>query len=300
MEKQTAEELLACVEDSTNFVLSKIKLTPTIGIVCGSGLGGLADLLSDPIKIPYGDIPHFNNPTVPGHAGNLVFGHVGEKYVVCMQGRLHPYEGYSLWQVTCPIRVLAALGIKVLILTNASGALNSDYSVGDFVIVKDHINICGLTGMNPLIGLNDTRFGERFCEMAQAYDPNLRACALKASRDLGMEGCTREGVYAAQIGPCIETVAECRMLKMWGADTIGMSIAHEVTVGFSIGLRCLAISLVTNMSVLDYSHDVTHDSDVTHPNGPTSCPIVEAVLSCGKQRKDQLSALIERVVRDLS
>jgi len=295
MDQQSIEKLLASIEDAKNFVISKIKITPTIGLISGSGLGGLADLLCDSIRIPYEDIPHFVQPTVPGHAGNLVFGHVEGKYVACMQGRLHGYEGHSLWEVTFPVRVLAALGVKVLILTNTSGGLNSGYSVGDFVIIKDHINICGLTGQNPLIGLNDERFGERFCLMSKAYDPKLRACARQASRDLGMEGCTREGVYAAQMGPSIETVAECRMLKQWGADSIGMSVVHEVTVGVSIGLRCLAISLITNMSVMELADEVSGNNN--HSN--SCCGIVEEVLTCGKLRQGQLSALIGHIIKDL-
>jgi len=292
MDAQSAENLLASIEDSKNFIMTNVSLAPSVGIVCGTGLGHLGDAMTDPIRIPYSDIPHFVTPSVPGHAGALVFGHLHGKYVVCMQGRIHPYEGHSFWQITFPVRVMAALGVKVLILTNTCGALNNDYSVGDFVIVKDHINIFGMTGMNPLVGLNDKRFGERFCLMSRAYDPKLRACARKASRDLGIEECVREGVYACQMGPSIETVAECKMLRQWGADTIGMSVAHEVTVGVSIGLRCLAVSLITNLSVMDYSHEDQADS--------TCCSIVDEVLTCGQQRKAQLTAFMTRIVGDLT
>ncbi|KAF8534619.1 inosine/guanosine/xanthosine phosphorylase [Trichophaea hybrida] len=230
---------------------------PEVGIICGSGLGGLVDTLeaSSQFAIPYSDIPEFPQSTVVGHAGKLVFGFLGEKTpVVVMVGRAHFYEGRSIEKVTFPTRVMKLLGITSIIVTNAAGGLNPEYRVGDIMIINDHLNIPGLAGNHPLRGPNEEGFGTRFPALSDAYDLEFRRVAHLAYRKL--EGVSssrklREGVYAFVSGPTFETRAECRMLQILGADVVGMSTVPEICVARHAGLRVLAMSLVTNCAVLE-------------------------------------------------
>ncbi|VDK39150.1 unnamed protein product [Taenia asiatica] len=236
---------------ATDYIKKKVHQAPQVGIICGSGLGTLAEIVSDPIVIKYSDIKQFPKSTVVGHAGNLVFGKLAGKNVVIMQGRFHPYEGYNLGQVTLPVRVMKLLGVETLIVTNAAGGLNPDYKVGDLMIIKDHISLLGMTGLNPLVGPNDERFGPRFPAMTDTYTKELREIAKAVGKEMQIEDFLREGVYVAEMGPTYETIAEARFLKMIGADAAGMSTAHEVIVAKHAGMKVFAFSLITNEIVVD-------------------------------------------------
>lgn len=211
-----------------NFLLERTKHRPTIGIICGSGLGSLAESLADKDEFPYEDIPNFPVSTVEGHAGQMVFGTINNVPVMCMQGRFHYYEGYALTKCSMPIRVMKLVGVTHLMATNAAGGLNEKYNVGDIVIVRDHINMMGFAGNSPLQGPNDIRFGPRFPPMNKAYDAEMRAYAREIAAELGISDQVHEGVYTCLGGPNYETVAELKMLKILGVDCVGMSTVHEV------------------------------------------------------------------------
>ncbi|NWW42683.1 PNPH phosphorylase, partial [Pedionomus torquatus] len=226
---------------------------PKTAIICGSGLGGLADVLENKTVFPYEDIPNFPRSTVAGHVGRLVFGELNGQPCVCMQGRFHYYEGYSVSTITFPIRVFFLLGVEVLIVTNAAGGLNPHFQVGDIMFIRDHISIFGLGGQNPLRGPNDERFGVRFPCMSDAYDQDLLGLAMESAQELGFLSFIREGVYCLLPGPCYETIAECHLLQALGVDAVGMSTVPEVIVARHCGLRVLGISLITNKVVVSYS-----------------------------------------------
>ncbi|XP_078112296.1 purine nucleoside phosphorylase 6 [Sander vitreus] len=239
-------------KETADWLLAHIEQRPKVAIICGSGLGGLADLLADKIAFPYKDIPRFPTSTVPGHAGQLVFGRLQGRECVCMQGRFHFYEGYNIHTVTYPVRVFFLLGVETLIVTNAAGGLNGSYDLADIMLIKDHINMPGFAGQNPLCGHNDDRFGVRFPCMSDAYDRELRALAKQTAKEQGCDGFLQEGVYCMLAGPSFETIAECRVLQMLGADAVGMSTVPEVVVARHCGLRVLGLSLITNNVVSDY------------------------------------------------
>jgi len=226
-----------------------------IGLVLGSGLGGVADEIADARSLPYGRIPHFAASTVPGHAGKLVAGRWQGQTVLALAGRVHGYEGHPPWQVTLPVRVLAALGVQVLVVTNAAGAVHTALQPGDILLMNDHIN---LTGANPLVGPNDDRLGPRFPDMTSAYDPELRALCEAEAAHRGIA--IKRGVYCGLSGPSYETPAEVRMIALLGADVVGMSTVHEVIVARHMGMRVLGLSCVTNLGAglgegtLDHGH----------------------------------------------
>ncbi|XP_026166311.1 purine nucleoside phosphorylase-like [Mastacembelus armatus] len=250
-------------KETADWLLERTKIRPKVAIICGSGLGGLAEVLDDKTDFPYSDIPHFPTSTAPGHAGQLVFGRLEDHECVCMKGRFHFYEGYSMHKVTYPVRVFFLLGVKTLIVTNAAGALNGSYKVGDFMLIKDHINMPGFAGQNPLRGHNDERFGVRFPCMSDAYDPDLRALAKQTAKEQGLDSLLQQGVYGMQSGPAFETIAECEVLHRLGADAIGMSTAPEVVVARHCGLRVFAMSLITNILVRDYdSNEKANEEEV--------------------------------------
>jgi purine-nucleoside phosphorylase len=230
-------------ERAAKFIFSKMKLRPKIALVLGSGLGGFADELTEATGIPYAKIPGFPQSTAIGHAGRVVIGEVAGVPVIAMQGRVHSYEGYSAKEVTFPMRVFGRLGIKAAILTNAAGGINTGYTQGALVAIRDHIN---LQGTNPLIGPNDERFGPRFPDMSKAYSATYRSIVAEEARRLKME--IQEGVYAALSGPSYETPAEIRYLRTIGADLAGMSTVPEVIVARHMGIEVLGISCVTNMA----------------------------------------------------
>jgi purine-nucleoside phosphorylase len=234
------------IQEATGVVRRRTKLRPDVAIVLGTGLGGLAAEIEVESAIPYEDIPGFRLSTVESHAGRLLLGRLGQRPVVAMQGRFHRYEGYDLAAVTFPVRVMQALGARVLFVSNACGGMNPLWSPGDLVLLSDHIN---LLGDNPLIGANDERLGPRFPDMSVPYDPELRALARATALELGIT--LREGVYVAVPGPNLETRSEYRMLRMMGADVVGMSTVPEVIVAVHAGMRTLGISIITDQCLPD-------------------------------------------------
>jgi len=231
------------VAEATAFIEARTSLRPSVGCVLGSGLGAFADEVQERVEIPYGDIPNWPRSTAIGHAGKLILGRVDGTAVAVMAGRVHFYEGYSMRQVTFPVRVLGSLGVKSLLLTNAAGGIHPGFKQGCLVLLCDHING---QGDNPLKGLNEDRWGPRFPDMSEAYDRKFRELAHQAAREIGSE--LYEGVYAALSGPCYETPAEIRSFRALGADLVGMSTVPEVIVANHMSIRCLAISCVTNLA----------------------------------------------------
>lgn len=242
----------ARAEAAAKFIQKKTKLRPKIALILGSGLGAFADEFANATRIPYAKIPHFPRSTAIGHAGQLVVGSAEGVEVVGMQGRVHFYEGYSINEVSFPIRVFARMGVKAVVLTNAAGGIKKDFTQGRLVVISDHIN---LQGANPLVGPNDEHFGPRFPDMSAAYDKRFREWTLAEGRRLGIN--LGEGVYAALSGPSYETPAEIRYLRSIGADLVGMSTVPEVIAARHSGLRVLGISCVTNAAagVLDQPLD---------------------------------------------
>lgn len=239
--KPSAEFLRA--DRASKFILAKTKLRPRIALVLGSGLGDFADEFSTPTKIPYAKIPNFPQSTAIGHAGRLVIGTVGNIPVAGMQGRVHLYEGYSAKEVAFPIRVFARMGIQAIIVTNAAGGINRNYSQGCLVAIRDHVN---LQGVNPLIGPNDERFGLRFPDMSLAYDREFQRFVTEEGKNLNLN--IHNGVYLAVQGPSYETPAEIYSFRTIGADLVGMSTVPEVIAARHSGIRVLGISCVTNMA----------------------------------------------------
>ncbi|XP_042575053.1 purine nucleoside phosphorylase-like [Cyprinus carpio] len=239
-------------------------------------------MLKEPLVIKYSDIPSFPQSTVHGHAGQLVFGTLKGTPCVCMQGRFHLYEGYPIQKTTMPIRVFKLMGVETVILTNAAGGLNPDFTVGDIMVIKDHINIPGFAGNNPLVGANDERFGERFPRMSDAYDRGLQQLAHAFAAELDYSSFMHEGVYSVLGGPSFETIAECRMLRSLGADAVGMSTVHEVIVARHCGMRVVALSLITNQAVMDYDSE----KKANH----------QEVLQTGKLRAQQMENLVSTMI----
>lgn len=241
-----APALFDRVQAAAAVVRQGSSLRPEVAIILGTGLGGLADEITVETSIPYERIPGFPLSTVESHAGRLLLGRLGKRPVVAMQGRFHRYEGYGLAEVTFPVRVMHALGARILVVSNACGGMNPLWSPGDLVLLSDHIN---LLGDNPLIGFNDERLGPRFPDMSAPYDPELRALARAVALELGVV--LREGVYAAVPGPNLETRAEYRMLRGMGADVVGMSTVPEVIVAAHEGMRTVGISIITDQCLPD-------------------------------------------------
>ena len=270
-------------EEAAAFIRSRTKYRPTIGLVLGSGLSLLVDEVKGAEAIPYGEIPHFPVATVEGHPGRLVMGEFSGHQVMIMQGRVHYYEGYSMQRVTLPIRVMRILGVDTLIVTNAAGGLNPAFRAGDLMLITDHINLVGMAGLNPLRGPNDPTLGPRFPLMSQAYDPELRALALRVADELGIA--LRQGVYVCLAGPSFETPAEIEFLRRIGADAVGMSTVPEVVVARHGGMRVLGISGISNVVASE------------HVEGKAS--IHDKVLEAGRAIVPKLSALIKGIIRSL-
>ncbi|MCC7354672.1 MAG: purine-nucleoside phosphorylase, partial [Anaerolineae bacterium] len=221
--------------ESADDIRQRTPHRPTIGLILGSGLGALAAEVSEATIIPFDQVPHFPPSTVPGHAGRLVIGWLAGKAVLVMQGRIHYYEGYSMEQVTLPVRIMRAFGITTLIVTNAAGGLNPAYRAGDLMVITDHVGLTTLTGHNPLRGPNDPSLGPRFVNMTPAYDPELRTLAARVARGLGLT--LHHGIYVGLGGPTFETPAEVRFLRALGGDAVGMSTVPEVIVARHGGMR---------------------------------------------------------------
>ncbi|MCD4829362.1 MAG: purine-nucleoside phosphorylase [Candidatus Cloacimonetes bacterium] len=266
---------------STDLLRRRLPHPPQVAVITGTGLGALADVVEDPVVIPYDEIPGFVASTAPSHAGQMVGGMVRGCPVVVLQGRIHYYEGFGMEKVAWPVRVLQRLGVKTLALTNAAGSLNRAMQPGDIVMLDDHIN---LMGANPLIGLHDDAHGERFPSMHQPYDQDLRRQFRSLAKRHGVR--VAHGVYAAVSGPNLETRAECRMLASLGADLVGMSTVPETIVAVQAGMRVLALSIVSNYGNL--FHNERHTQDEIRRHAATAGVNLSKILS------DLLAQLSER------
>jgi len=279
MEKKivhSSESLQSQIDEARDFITSRTDSSPGIGIILGSGLGGLAHEIEVEVKVPYSDIPHFPVSTVEFHAGNLIFGRLAGKEIVAMEGRFHYYEGYSMQEITFPVRVMKSLGIKVLILSSACGGMNPFVPPGEIMLIADHIN---LLGDNPLIGINDDRFGPRFPDMSEPYSQRLMEIAENTALDEKIP--LRKGVYVAVAGPNLETRAEYRFLRGIGADIVGMSTIPEVIVAVQSGLEILALAVITDQCLPDALEPVD----------------IAKIIDTAKKAEPKLSKLIRGVVR---
>lgn len=268
--------LLQQMAEARDVILARGAATPTIGLILGSGLGDLAEQIEEAVRIPYSEIPHFPVSTVAGHAGQLVIGKLMGQTVVAMQGRIHFYEGYTMAQVTFPVRVMQALGVKSLIVTCACGGLNPAFEAGDLMLITDHIN---MMGVDPLRGPHEESLGPRFPAMVDAYNPELRQVALKVAEELGFQ--LQQGVYSPISGPCYNTSAELRMLRMLGSDTVGMSTVPEVVVARHMGMRVLGIACITDMALHDSPVHLTHEQvmEVANRTKPRFQNLIKGVLA---------------------
>lgn len=254
-------ELLKKVQEATQYIKKQASIVPTIGIVLGSGLGELANEIEQQVAIDYSNIPHFPKSTVEGHAGKLVIGKLNHQNIIILQGRFHYYEGYSMAEVTFPIRVFYQLGVSKLLVTNACGGLNRAFQPGDLMLITDHIN---LTGDNPLIGPNEEVFGPRFPDMSRAYDPELQNDVLHLAQKLNIP--IQKGVYAGISGPSYMTKAELKMLRYIGADTVGMSTVPEVIVANHMQMKVIGLSCITDMAIAEELEPLTHEQVVSVAN----------------------------------
>ncbi len=262
-------------------IRSRTNLQPKVGLILGTGLGGLADAVLDPTVISYSDLEGWPASTVVGHAGRLVIGQLEGQQILVMQGRAHYYEGYSMAQVTLPIRVMQRLGIQIMIITNAAGAINPEFKPGDVMLITDHLNLAGMAGLNPLIGPNLDELGPRFPDMSQAYDRSLCELARKMARESEID--LLEGIYVCLSGPSFESPADLRFLRQAGADSVGMSTVPEVIVARHGGTRVLAFSGISNKANLDGNTATSH----------------EEVLESGRNLVPKLERLIRGVLRAL-
>lgn len=273
---------LSQIDETSSVIRSRIQKLPGVGMILGSGLGTLASQIENPVHIPYNDLPNWPVSTVPGHTGRLVLGELEGQQIMVMQGRSHYYEGYSMAQVTLPLRVMQRLGIKTVVITNAAGAVNPAFEPGEVMLIIDHLNLMGMAGLNPLRGPNLDEFGPRFPDMSIPYDLGLRQIARQVADENGIK--LHEGVYVALSGPSFESPAELRFLRSAGADAVGMSTVPEVIVARHGGMRVLGFSGISNKANLDGTSITTH----------------EEVLEAGKKLVPQLSTLIRGVLSRLS
>ncbi len=264
------------ITETVDFLRPHCRQKPAIGLILGSGLGSFADSISDSKILPFRNIPLFPDSSVDGHPGNMVFGTIEGIRCIALQGRAHFYEGYSLQQITFPVRVLGCLGIRCLVVTNAAGGLNPDFKPGDLMLIADHMN---LMGSNPLIGPNLDDLGPRFPDMSAAYDAGMRQAALDVAGRLGHT--VHQGVYLGVSGPSYETPAEIRMYRMLGADAVGMSTVPEVIVAVHMGIPVLGISFITNMAAGMVSKKIAHTE----------------VLKITEQGKEKFRSLLEGIIK---
>jgi len=270
------------IDQVAEVICKKTAHQPKVGLILGSGLGGLADLVEQADSIPYTEIPSWPRSTVEGHQGRLVIGLLHGCPVIVLQGRSHFYEGYSMADVTLPVRVMQRLGVETLMVTNAAGAINPAYEPGDVMLIVDHISLMGMTGFNPLRGPNLSEFGPRFPDMSQAYDRALLDLARQEAREKNIQ--LHEGVYIGLSGPSFETPADLRFLRAIGADAVGMSTVPEVIVARHGGMRVLGISGISNKANLDGATPTTH----------------EEVLQAGRMIVPKLSAIVQGVLQRLT
>lgn len=265
---------LAQIDEIVNVVKQKISVQPVIGMILGSGLNGLADSVQKPVHIPYSDLPNFPTSTVHGHVGRFVIGELEGKPVIVMQGRIHYYEGYTMGEVTLPVRVMHRLGVHSLFVTNAAGGVNADFVPGDVMLITDQLNLMGMSGLNPLMGPNLDEIGPRFPDMSQPYDRDYCNLARKVAKENKLT--LREGVYAGLSGPSFESPADLRFLRLAGADAVGMSTVPEVIVARHGGMRVLGLSGISNKANLDGSTITTHEEVIEA--GRVITPKIETIV----------------------
>src|SRR4030095_2531231 len=275
VERMASTSLYERAEHATRIIRSRISVEPRIAVVLGSGLGGFADDFDEAVAIPYEDIPGFVRSTAQGHAGRLVVGKVDTVPVLAMQGRVHYYEGYSLEEVTFPVRTFGLLGVKTLVLTNAAGGINVQLTQGALMVISDHLN---LMGVNPLRGPNDERFGPRFPDMSTVYSPELQELVVEEARAIGVE--VRRGIYGALSGPSYETPAEILLLRNLGADAVGMSTVPEAIVARHMDMEVLGLSCITTMAA------GISDEPIDHAD----------VMATGDRVRGTFTELLRRVV----
>lgn len=263
------------VQETVSYIKERIDFTPEYGVILGSGLGSFTDEMHVKFTLPYNEIPNFPVSTVQGHKGALVFGTIGDKKVVAMQGRFHFYEGYSMTEVTFPVRVMKFLGVEKLVVSNASGGVNPSYKVGSVVMITDHIN---MTPEHPLRGKNDERFGPRFVNMSEPYSRKMIAKATELAKELNIE--VHEGIYLGLQGPTFETLAEYKMVKILGADCVGMSTVPEVIVARHMDLETFGISVITDMGNEESIGTISHDE----------------VLEAAKEAEPKVRSLIKELI----
>lgn len=269
------------IDEAAEAVRSRTSYKPRIGLILGSGLNALADSVQKADFIPYSDLPNWPRSTVHGHAGRLVIGELEGQPVLVMQGRVHFYEGYSMSQVTLPVRVMIRLGIEMMFVTNAAGGINPNYDPGDVMLITDNLNLVGMSGANPLMGPNIDELGPRFPDMSRSYDPELMGLARKVASESGIS--LREGVYCGLSGPSFESPADLRFLRLAGADAVGMSTVPEVIVARHGGMRVLGFSGISNKANLDGSTLTTH----------------EEVIEAGRVITPKIETIVRGVLRSL-
>lgn len=272
---------LAQIDEVSNAIRKQVSIQPVVGIILGSGLNDLADSVQNPVRISYGDLPNFPVSTVHGHAGRFVIGVLEEKPVLVMQGRIHYYEGYSMGQITLPVRVMQRLGIPSMIVTNAAGGVHPDFQPGDVMLITDQLNLMGMSGLNPLMGPNLDEIGTRFPDMSQPYDRAYCDLARKVAKTNKIT--LQEGVYAGLSGPSFESPADLRFLRLAGADAVGMSTVPEVIIARHGNMRVLGLSGISNKANLDGSTVTTH----------------EEVIEAGKVITPRIEKIIRGVLRGL-
>lgn len=275
LEETTSQTVYERVEHAARSIRARINEEPRVALVLGSGLGAFADDLEDAVTIPYEEIPGFARPTVEGHAGRMVVGKIEGATVAVMQGRFHYYEGYAFEDVTFPIRTLSLLGAKSLVLTNAAGGINVAFDQGALMVISDHLN---LMGASPLRGAHDKRFGQRFPDMSEVYARDYQEIAVEEAHAMGLE--LRRGIYAALSGPSYETPAEIRMLRILGADAVGMSTVPEAIAAQQMGVKILGISCITNMAAGVIGEPINH----------------QEVIETGERVRDTFKELLRRVI----
>lgn len=270
--------MLEKIREARDFLASRMTGLPEIGMITGTGLGPLTQKMAVDFRLPYEEIPHFPISTIEGHEGTLVVGNLAGRSIVAMEGRFHIYEGYTPREITFPVRVMAMLGVKYLLISSAAGGLNPQFETGDLMIVTDHIN---LTGDNPLTGPNLDSFGPRFPDMTRVYDQDLIRLVREKSLESGI--LIRQGAYAGVVGPSLETPAETRFLRITGADAVGMSTVSEAIVAAHCGLKIVAIAVITNVNLPDCMKQTS----------------IEEIITTARQAGSSLSALWERIIKDL-
>ncbi len=270
--------LMEQLNETAAFIKQHTKVTPTVGVVLGSGLGNFTDGMKIESEIPYGDIPHFPVSTVKGHKGKLIFGELGGKKVIAMAGRFHFYEGYTPQQLIYPVRVMKMLGVETLFLSNAAGGTNSQWSVGDLMIIKDHISFFSV---NPLLGKNEEELGPRFPDMSEPYSNELITKAKRIAESLEIP--VHTGVYLAATGPTFETRAEYHLVKLMGAEAVGMSTVQEVIAAVHCGMKVFAMSVITDIGIREELNTITH----------------EEVLEAANAAEPKLTAIFTKLIAEM-